>query len=374
MRLETLTLTNFRNYQSESLRFSSGVNIFIGENAQGKTNLLEAIYMLSSARSHRTAKDQEVIKQDSDTAIIEGEITTKHDHLPLKLSFGKDGKQARVNHLQKERLSDYIGQLHAVLFAPEDLALVKGSPGLRRKFIDSELSQINRQYLYDSMTCRRLVSQRNTYLKDIDRDSEQAMLYLDVLTDQLIDVTSKIMVARHRFIKEIEALAQEMHGQLSSRRETLTLRYDASVEMTEDLTADDLITPLQKAFKRVKRRELQQGVTLIGPHREDMTFYINNQALKQFGSQGQQRTAVLSIKLAEIMYIHEKLGDYPILLLDDVLSELDDLRQTHLLKTIGQDIQTFLTTTSLSGIQQEKIHQPALYEITGGHVLSREDQ
>ncbi|MCI5775976.1 MAG: DNA replication/repair protein RecF [Aerococcus sp.] len=374
MRLDTLTLTNFRNYQSESLRFSSGVNIFIGENAQGKTNLLEAIYMLSSARSHRTAKDQEVINQDSDTAIIEGDIVTKHDHLPLQLSFGKDGKQARVNHIRKDRLSDYIGQLHAVLFAPEDLALVKGSPSLRRKFIDAELSQIDRQYLYQSITCRRLISQRNTYLKDIDPSNDQAMLYLDVLTDQVIDVTSQIMVARAKFIAEIGELAQELHHQLSSGREDLTLRYDASVAVDTDTTADALVEPLKAAFQRVKQRELRQGITLVGPHREDMTFYINNQALKQYGSQGQQRTAVLSLKLAEIMYIHQKLGDYPILLLDDVLSELDDLRQTHLLKTIGQDIQTFLTTTSLSGIQQEKIHQPALYEITGGHVLSREDQ
>ncbi|MFW3505139.1 DNA replication/repair protein RecF [Aerococcus viridans] len=369
MQLNDIKLKDFRNYEDLTVTFSPGVNVFIGENAQGKTSLLEAIYMMSLARSHRTANEKDTIRWQQDFARIEGSISTRtNPDLPLALTITKSGKRAKVNHLNQNRMSDYIGKLNVVLFAPEDLELIKGAPQLRRKFIDMELGQMSPKYLYESVQYNRLLKQRNAYLKQLLYKETQDQIYLDILTEQLAASATHVIYQRIRFVDQLESWAKPIHSTISHALEELTLAYRGPIELTLDMTEDAIYQQLMMKFKEKKDHELARGVTLVGPHRDDLTFKVNGRDVQKFGSQGQQRTTVLSMKLAEIEYMHEVLGEYPILLLDDVLSELDNERQTHLLKSIQSKVQTFLTTTSLDGIQRELIEEPRVFNIDAGAI------
>lgn len=369
MELREITLTNFRNYEETHVQFSSGVNVLIGENAQGKTSLLEAIYMLSLARSHRSSNDREVIRWDSDFATLEGRIIRRNSELPLKLQITKKGKQAKVNHLEQKRLSDYIGNLNVVLFAPEDLELVKGAPQLRRKFIDMELSQMSPVYLHESVQYSKILKQRNNYLKQLRYGEASDLIYLDVLTEQLVMSATKIIVNRLKFINQLEKWAQPIHQEISHGLEVLTLNYECVIDVNSDMSETDIFERLLAKFEDVADRERDRGTSLTGPHRDDLSFEINGKNVQKYGSQGQQRTTVLSMKLAEIECMKMIIGEYPVLLLDDVLSELDDERQTHLLKSIESKVQTFLTTTNLDGIKQGQIKEPTLFKISDGQVI-----
>lgn len=369
MQLNDIKLKDFRNYADLAVSFSPGVNIFIGENAQGKTSLLEAIYMMSLARSHRTANEKDTIRWQQEFARIEGSISTKtNPELPLTLTITKSGKHAKVNHLNQNRMSDYIGKLNVVLFAPEDLELIKGAPQFRRKFIDMELGQMSPKYLYESVQYNRLLKQRNAYLKQLLYKETQDQIYLDILTEQLATSATHVIYQRLRFVNQLESWAKRIHSTISHGLEELTLAYRGPIELTLDMTEDVIYQQLMLKYKEKKDHELARGVTLVGPHRDDLTFKVNGRDVQKFGSQGQQRTTVLSMKLAEIECMHEVLGEYPILLLDDVLSELDNERQTHLLKSIQSKVQTFLTTTSLDGIQREFIEEPSVFNIDAGAI------
>ncbi|MEY8371142.1 DNA replication/repair protein RecF [Aerococcaceae bacterium 50-4] len=371
MQLNDIKLTDFRNYEDLAVSFSPGVNVFIGENAQGKTSLLEAIYMMSLARSHRTANEKDTIRWQQEFARIEGSISTRtNPDLPLALTITKSGKRAKVNHLNQNRMSDYIGKLNVVLFAPEDLELIKGAPQLRRKFIDMELGQMSPKYLYESVQYNRLLKQRNAYLKQLLYKETQDQIYLDILTEQLATSATHVIYQRLRFVDQLESWAKPIHSTISHCLEELTLTYRGPVELTLEMTEDAIYQQLMTKFKEKKDHELARGVTLVGPHRDDLTFKVNGRDVQKFGSQGQQRTTVLSMKLAEIECMYEVLGEYPILLLDDVLSELDNERQTHLLKSIQSKVQTFLTTTSLDGIQRELIEEPRIFNIDAGAVVA----
>lgn len=368
MILNEITLRNFRNYQELSLEFSPGLNIFLGENAQGKTNLMEAIYALSMARSPRTTNEKEMIRWQEETAHITGKIEKKNASYPLDLHFTKKGKIAKVNHLEQKRLSDYVGTLNVVLFSPEDLDLVKGAPSKRRKFLDMELGQMSQVYLHNLVQYQRVMKQRNLYLKRLWQKKSQDLIYLDVLTEQLANLAAEIIEARLKFIKQLEKWADLIHFQISNEKEHLRINYKSVIDLSEAKTKDQIFVKVMEEYERVKDREREQSVTLFGPHRDDLVFFINDKNVHQFGSQGQQRTNVLSLKLAEIECMKEVLGEYPILLLDDVLSELDDDRQTHLLKTIEKKVQTFLTTTSLDGVQRNNIEEPTIFHINAGIV------
>jgi DNA replication and repair protein RecF len=368
MILKEVTLQNFRNYPSLSVSFSDGINVFLGENAQGKTNLMEAIYALALARSPRTSNEKEMIRWQEDSAKITGKVQKRVSTFPLEIIFSKKGKIAKVNHLEQKKLSQYIGQLNVVLFAPEDLNLVKGAPANRRKFLDMELGQMNPVYLHDLVQYQRILKQRNLYLKQLVTGKAKDEVYLDVLTEQLAILGADLLVYRLQFIKKLEAWAQPLHREISLEREELTIAYKSNIELSDEMDKDALFLKLMEAFRQGKSRERDQAVTLFGPHRDDLIFQVNGRNVQNYGSQGQQRTTVLSLKLAEIECMNEVLGEYPILLLDDVLSELDDERQTHLLKAIEKKVQTFLTTTSLDGIKKNKIDEPTIYHIKNGEV------
>ena len=374
MKLTNLQLQNFRNYESVQLEFTDGVHVFIGENAQGKTNLMESIYALAMTKSHRTTNDKELIGWNKEFATIKGTVEKTATKTNLELQFSKKGKIAKVNYLEQKRLSSYLGNLNVILFAPENLTLVKGSPQNRRKFVDMELGQMSSLYLYDLVEYNRVLKQRNTYLKQLAIKKKQPDEYLEVLSEMLSELASKIVFHRLDFMKQLEALAIPIHDQLSLGREKFSVSYQATIPLEDGLTPAQMKEIYIDQFKKNQTREADQATTLIGPHRDDLIFYLNEVPVQTYGSQGQQRSTVLSLKLAEIELMKLSTGEYPLLLLDDVLSELDDDRQTHLIKAIENKVQTFITTTSLDGIKQQFINEPIVIPIEKGTILKTESE
>ena len=372
MILTELHLHHFRNYEEQTVHFAPGVNVLIGHNAQGKTNMLEAIYALSLTRSHRTNNDRELINWQQQSATISGVVQKATGKVPLELQFTKEGKRAKVNHLEQARLSSYVGQLNAILFAPEDLSLVKGAPAVRRRFMNMEFSQMSSKYLYDASQYRSLLQQRNKYLKQLKYGQQHDQVLLDVLSDQLAAYGAEIVVARYRFLQQLEKLAADLHYQISLNAEKLRLVYATQLHVTAETTVDDAYQQLLTIYQENKRREIDQGSTMFGPQRDDLRFMVNGKNVHSFGSQGQQRTTALAVKLAEIDLMKEQTGEYPLLLLDDVLSELDTIRQTHLLTAIQNKVQTFLTTTSLSDVARQLINEPTIFNIKNGTLIKEE--
>ena len=368
MRLNELQIKNFRNYKEAHLTFDKNLVIFLGENAQGKTNLLESIFVLSMTRSHRTTQEQELIGWDEENAYIKGFVQKKHATVPLEILLTKKGRKTKVNHIEQKKLSSYVGQMNVILFAPEDLSLVKGSPQLRRRFLDMEIGQINPIYLYDLVQYQKILKQRNQYLKQLYEKKQTDELYLDILTEQLVDFGSKIFLARQFFIKRLEYWANQLHGQISQGKETLTIEYVSSLPLLDTTDLETIKADFLTALAKNREKERYRQMTTVGPHRDDLIFLINEKNVQTFGSQGQQRTTALSVRLAEIDLIHEETGEYPILLLDDVMSELDDSRQLHLLQTIEGKVQTFLTTTTLEHLKNKMTVEPEIYYVQQGLI------
>ncbi|TGE70330.1 DNA replication/repair protein RecF [Weissella confusa] len=369
MELLELKLNNFRNYQDLEVTFSPGVNVFLGPNAQGKTNLLEAIYVLALARSHRTTSDKELIGWEGKEAMVSGVVQRQYGKVPLSLAFTSKGKKARMNHLDQAKLGTYIGQLNVILFAPEDLALVKGAPTVRRNFIDREFSQMSPKYLYIANQYKVVLKQRNQYLKQLQSKQAKDVLYLEVLTEQLTNFASELIMRRQALIKELGKAAAPIHADITQGGETLSIAYVSQLSEEELVDEQTVKSAMMKRFERLQSREIMMGTTMLGPHRDDLRFDVNGHDVATFGSQGQQRTTALAVKLAEIDLMKQETGEYPILLLDDVLSELDTNRQTHLLTAIQNKVQTFITTPSLSDVARQLINEPKVFNVRAGQLV-----
>ncbi|WP_446002110.1 DNA replication/repair protein RecF [Weissella viridescens] len=372
MYLTELTLKNFRNYQDLDVTFSPGVNVFLGANAQGKTNLLEAIYVLALTRSHRTHSDKELIMMGESEASVAGVVEKNSGKVPLSLTFTNKGKKARVNHLNQPKLANYIGDLNVILFAPEDLELVKGAPSVRRSFIDREFSQMSPKYLYVANQYRATLKQRNQYLKQLQMQKQSDKLFLEVLTERLVIFASELIERRIKLLKDLNQAAQPIHEAITQNQENLEIDYISQIKNVEELDQTELQQALTKEFERVQKREIAEGVTKVGPHRDDLRFLVNGFDVATFGSQGQQRTTALAVKLAEIDLMKQQTGEYPVLLLDDVLSELDASRQTHLLKAMQNKVQTFITTPSLSDVAKQLIEDPKIFNVQDGTLKENE--
>ncbi|WP_099158965.1 DNA replication/repair protein RecF [Virgibacillus ndiopensis] len=370
MHIQQLKLKNYRNYGDLDLSFDDKVNLIIGENAQGKTNLMEAIYVLAFSKSHRTPREKELIQWEQEYAKIEGRITKRNQNFPLEIIISTKGKKAKLNRIEQKRLSDYIGALNVVMFAPEDLTLVKGPPQIRRRFIDMELGQIQPRYIYHLGQYQKVLKQRNHLLKQMQRNVKTDPTMLNVLTDQLIEHAATLLERRFVFLELLRKWARPIHHGISRELEELEIKYHATIEVSEDANKEKIETIYLSKFNEIQEKEIERGTTLIGPHRDDLIFFVNNKDVQTFGSQGQQRTTALSIKLAEIDLIYNEVGEYPILLLDDVLSELDDYRQSHLLNTIQGKVQTFVSTTSVDGINHETLKKAELFRVNSGTVVT----
>ncbi len=369
MNIEHLQLTNYRNYESLTLNFSPKINVFIGENAQGKTNVMESIYVLAMAKSHRTSNDKELIRWEAEYGKIEGVVHKRYGEVPMELTISKKGKKGKINHLEQSKLSEYVGQMNVVMFAPEDLNVVKGSPQIRRRFIDMEIGQISPVYLHDLLTFQKILRQRNLYLKQNQgRTTLMNDVMLDVYTEQYIQAAIKIIRKRYEFMDLLQAWAEPIHKGISQGKEQLVIKYATISGMERDWSVQEMATYLEQKLMDTRKREIDRGVTLVGPHRDDLQFFVNNYDVQVYGSQGQQRTTALSLKLAEIELIKQETREAPILLLDDVLSELDDTRQSHLLNTIQGEVQTFVTTTSVDGIHHETIKNAKMFHVKQGTI------
>ncbi|UIN46266.1 DNA replication/repair protein RecF [Bacillus licheniformis] len=368
MYIQNLTLSSYRNYERLDLQFENKVNVIIGENAQGKTNLMEAIYVLAMAKSHRTSNDKELIRWDEDYAKIEGRVIKKNGSVPIQLVISKKGKKGKVNHIEQQKLSQYVGAVNTIMFAPEDLNLVKGSPQVRRRFLDMEIGQVSPVYLHDLSLYQKILSQRNHFLKQLQTRKQTDQTMLDVLTEQLTEFAAKVVMKRLQFVEQLEKWAQPIHSGISRGLEELTLKYHTSLHVSDSPDLSKMINSYQETFSKLRDKEIERGVSLSGPHRDDVLFYVNGRDVQTYGSQGQQRTTALSLKLAEIDLIQEEIGEYPILLLDDVLSELDDYRQSHLLHTIQGRVQTFVTTTSVDGIDHKTLNEAEIFRVENGTI------
>lgn len=368
MHIEQLKLTNYRNYDALALNFSPKINVFIGENAQGKTNVMESIYVLAMAKSHRTTNDKELIRWDSDYGKIEGAVQKRHGILPIELTITKKGKKGKINHIEQSRLSHYIGQMNVVMFAPEDLNVVKGSPQIRRRFIDMEIGQISPVYLHDLLTFQKILKQRNHFLKMNQGKAMPDDVMYEVYNEQYIHAATQIIRKRFQFMDLLQEWAEPIHAGISQGKETLVIKYRTVAGVEKEHTSSEIEDFLHKKLIEAKPREFDRGVTLVGPHRDDLQFLVNGYDVQTYGSQGQQRTTALSLKLAEIELIKQETNETPILLLDDVLSELDDYRQSHLLNTIQGEVQTFVTTTSVDGIHHETMEHAQLFHVKQGAI------
>jgi DNA replication and repair protein RecF len=368
MNVTSLSLRNYRNYEQVDLNTDHRVNVFLGQNAQGKTNLLEAIYMIALTKSHRTSKDKELIRWNEDRAQIAASVERKYGDCRLQLELSAGGKKARINGLEQRKLSDYVGTLNVVLFAPEDLEIVKGSPGVRRRFLDMEIAQVHPSYLHSLSQYQKVLVQRNNFLKSGDAYKSSSEALLSVWNEQLAHYGSKIMLKRQSFITKLQSWAESIHSSITGGAEQLEIGYLPSVDVRDAQDETVLFERFMVKLSQAKEQELRRGATMVGPHRDDLSFSINGKDAYTFGSQGQQRTTALSLKLAEIELIQEETGDYPILLLDDVLSELDRHRQTQLIETFRSKVQTFITTTGVEGIRLEALDDVKLFYVKEGTV------
>ena len=355
MKINQLELSEFRNYESLSVQFDEAVNILYGDNAQGKTNVLEAIYLCGTTKSHKGSKDKEMIRLSSEESHIRMQIEKAGIPHRIDMHLRKNkAKGIAIDGVPIKRSSELMGLLHIVFFSPEDLSMIKNGPGERRRCIDLELCQLDMSYLYHLGNYNKAVNQRNNLLKQIgfQRDLRDTVEVWDM---QLIEHGSVVIDTRKRFVAELNELLPQIHAKLSGGREELYVRYEPNVGK-EDFE--------QKLALNLDR-DLALKATGNGPHRDDISFYVGDKNLKLFGSQGQQRTAALSLKLAEIELVRKKIKESPVLLLDDVLSELDRNRQTYLLESIT-DLQTIITCTGLEEfVDNEKQHHK-IFHVTEG--------
>lgn len=357
MIIKSLELLDYRNYESLQMNFDKGINILYGENAQGKTNILESIYVCATTKSHRGSKDKEMIRFDKEDSHIRLYIEKNEiEHrIDIHLKRNKT-KGAAIDCIPIKKSSELMGMVNVVFFSPEDLAIIKNGPAERRRFMDMELCQLNKVYLHDISNYNKVVNQRNNLLKQAYYQ-ESLKETLDVWDEQLVRYGMKVIREREKFIETLNELICPIHRKLSGNRENLRIRYEPSI---------DELGFEEELFLR-RENDLKLKTTTVGPHRDDMGFYINDINVRKFGSQGQQRTAALSLKLAEIDLVKLLIKDTPILLLDDVLSELDSFRQNYLLESIRQ-IQTVITCTGLDEFIQNRFNIDKIFKVKDGIV------
>lgn len=357
LKINSVNLQNFRNYNILNINFDSKINIIYGDNAQGKTNILEAIYVSATTKSHRGNKDREMISFNEDESHIKSFVEKNGVTYRIDMHLKKNkSKGIAINGIPIKKASELFGIVNIVVFSPEDLTIIKDGPAARRHFIDMELSQIDKIYLSDLSNYNRILAQRNKLLKDL-YFRQDAIDTLDIWDMQLVQYGRKLIAGRSNFIKNLNEIIGEIHGKLSGNKEHLIIRYEPDTK--EDIFAEEVT--------KNRERDLKTKMTNIGPHKDDISFFINGKDVRKFGSQGQQRTAALSLKLSEIELVKSVIHDSPILLLDDVLSELDSNRQNFLLNSI-QDIQTIITCTGLDEFVNNRFTVNKIYKVTEGHV------
>jgi len=366
-----MVLKNYRNYQAAALEFHPKVNIIIGDNAQGKTNLVEALYTLSFGKSFRTNQDKDLILMDALYTHVTADIHHKDQILEMSFKYNqKQKKEIKINDVPLKKLGDLMGKFNVVIFSPEDLQLVKGSPGLRRKYMDKSLSQIYPNYYHLLIEYNKILKQRNNLLKSSYKNPPSPEM-MAIWDEQLAGVGTKIMKYRLNFLSSLKIIAKKVHNEISHQLEDLVIEYQSNYlpkNLANEQVYDKIYSGMLDQLKERLALDLRRGYTSVGPHRDDLSFLINRIDSKKFASQGQVRTIALSLKLSEISIMKDSLDESPILILDDVLSELDPLRQNELIKYIS-DLQTFITTTEVNSLMQERIKDAKMIRVVKGSII-----
>ena len=374
MKIRTLKLLYFRNYLSLNIEVHPSLNVLVGDNANGKTNIIESIFCLALGKSYRTKSDTECIMFGETAAAMSCVLEKNDKNLDIMLGINSKGKSAKIGGLKKTKLTDFVGELNVVLFSPEDLQIIKGSPSLRREFINREFYQFSRIYHRTYLLYQHLLKQRNSYLKDMRKNprDEISLAYLETITTQLVRAAMYITSERVLFIKNLSQLAYKNMLNISNKKEKLEIKYKSSIlDMLNIKSVTDKSYNEENIVKKIMDKsfdDIMRGSTKVGPHHDDLEFFINGLDAKIYASQGQQRSIVLSLKLSEIDYLKSKTGTYPVLLLDDVLSELDKNRQLKLLDAINENVQTFITTPSITDIKEDLLKKAKVFKINNGTI------
>ena len=361
MFIKRLQMLNYRNYNALDIELCPNVNVFMGDNAQGKTNILEAIYYCAFAKSHRTSKDKELINWNGEHAFISVDVGRERLDKRIDISILKDGKKSiRINKIKIKKIGELFGNFNVVMFSPEDLRIIKDSPGVRRKFIDMELCQLNPKYYYNLVQYNKVLNERNILLRNRNTSSEM----LEIYDMQLVEFGYNIIRDRIKYIESLNKYAEKIHSDITSGKEKINFKYISTIKDLEDIK-ENFYTLLEKN----RSKDCDRGITSIGPHRDDFFVYINDIDTKSYGSQGQQRTAVLTMKFSSLEIIKELTGEFPVLLLDDVLSELDFNRKKYILSTIGQ-IQTVITCTGIEDLYEYLDEKAKVFKVKNGEIVN----
>ena len=359
MKIHHLKLLNFRNYEKMEVSFSPKYNIIFGNNGSGKTNLVESIYVLALTKSFRGTVDKILLMNSKDVCRIEGEVSDKYTN-KYKLILKDGGKKVKINNTKVDKLSDYISQISVVLFNPDDLRFIKDSPTIRRKAINLEISQINNSYLKNLNMYNKLLKQRNSYLKTTNINANSSSEFLTILTNKLVDYGEKIYESRRKYINLLNQKIGDLYNSICGIQD-LKLEYSSDYK---DFDREKIL----KKYQDNLNRDIILGKTTVGVHHDDIKFKLEGYNIKDYGSEGQQKNAIIAYKLTELEIFYQIRGNYPILILDDLFSELDRLKINNILNLINDDIQTFITTTEIDKINDNVLSNSKLFEVVDGYV------
>ena len=380
MEVTMIKLINFRNYNDLTVELNPKVNIFIGNNAQGKTNLLESIFVSACGKSFRTNKDSNLINLNKEQAYVGVKVSRRYSDRKIEIKLDRNKlKRIKINGHEIEKTSDLYSCLNTVIFSPEDLKLVKEGPQIRRSFLDDEISRIKPIYRHNLQKYNKILYQRNNLIKSI-KFKKANKDTLEIWDDQLVKIGTELIMTRLIFINKLSKISKKIHSNITNNSEELVLSYNSSID--EELANIDIFNKelkqsiIENYFKKIKDsvdKDIEKGNTSVGPHRDDLNVFINNVNVRQYGSQGQQRTSALSLKLAEVELVRNEIGEYPILLLDDVLSELD-LTRRQLLISSFKDIQTIITTTDKLNFDEFDKIESSVFKISDGSIEYNSDK
>ena len=368
MILRKINLVNFRNIKKLKIDFDKNINLFIGDNAQGKTNILESIYFLALTKSYRTVDSNLVMKNETATK-VKGE--TKDNNILKNLSVEiKDGvKKVKVNNNDIYKISDYITNLNVILVCPEDINILQGTPAERRNFLNIELSQLSKNYIKKYNEFNKILKIRNNYLKMLSNSSNPDRRYLDSLTENLIEREIDIYIERKNFIDQLNDNVSKIYEDILGIK-NFHIIYEPNIDI-DSFDEENLKERLEKKYKNSLKKEIDNGMTLYGPHRDELRFLIGEDDIKVFGSEGQQKVAIIALKLSEINIFKEMTNTNPIILLDDVFSELDIKTRNKLIKYINNDIQVIVTTNDTRGINKNFLSSAKIFKVVKGNIIEK---
>ena len=369
MKIEHIRLTNFRNYDELELDFNPNINIIVGNNGQGKTNILESIYVLSLSKSNRDGYDSDMIKFEKESLSLEGKIIDNDLIKKLRVDITPNKKRVFINNKEIHKIKDYISNFCVISFVPTDLDIIKGSPSVRRNLLNIDISQLYNNYITYLNEYNKIIKIRNDYLKKLYINNNSDFRYLDVINEKMIEKADKIYEYRFKFIEEINKNIADIYKKITGL-DGLTIKYDNTLGL-DSYDKEKIKETYLKKLKKHLNQEMMQGISLIGPHRDDFTFYLDNVDMKVYSSQGQQRMAIIAFKISELSYYKKIIGSYPVLLLDDIFSEIDIKKRNKIINFLKKDIQTIITTTDINDISKKLLDNAVIYNISNKKITKK---